>query len=84
MNSTRIEGMKRVTPIHALRLLTGMFNPDHAISILAFVNLLARYLDNDDLLEEKFLIEQFRKIKIDLILNDETKFKQQSAYKEDL
>ena len=60
--------MRKLTPIQALRLLTGMFDPDHAVHILAFVNLLARKLDNDPNLQDDFLKEQFNKIGIDLIL----------------
>ena len=60
--------MKELTPIKAIRTLTGMFNPDHAVTILAFVNLLARKLDNDDLLDDEFLKAQFEKIGIKLIL----------------
>lgn len=60
--------MRKCTPIQALRLLTGMFDPDQAVNILAFVNLLARKLDNDPNLQDDFLKEQFRKIGVDLIL----------------
>lgn len=60
--------MRQCTPIQALRLLTGMFDPEQAVHILAFANLLARKLDNDPNLEDDFLKEQFNKIGIDLIL----------------
>ena len=63
--------MRKLTLIQALRLLTGMFDPDQAVHILAFVNLLARKLDNDPNLQDDFLKEQFKKIGIDLILNEE-------------
>ena len=62
--------MKKLTPIQALRLLTGMFDPDQAIHILAFANLIARKLDNCPNLQDDFLREQFLKIGIDLILDD--------------
>lgn len=58
--------MKELTPIQALRLLTGMFDPDQAIHILAFCNLIARKLDNDPNLDDEFLLEQFRKINVEL------------------
>ena len=62
--------METMTPIKALRRLTGIFDPDHAVSILAFVNLLARKMDNCELLEDEFLINQFKKIGIDLDLEE--------------
>lgn len=60
--------MIKCTPIKALRLLTGMFDPDHAVTILAMVNLLARKLDNCELLEDSFLVSQFAKAGIELDL----------------
>ena len=63
--------VKKLTPIQALRLLTGMFDPNQAITILAFVNLIARKLDNCPNLQDDFLKEQFNKIGIELILENE-------------
>lgn len=60
--------LKELTPIQALRLLTGMFDPKQAINILVFVNLIARYLDKDPLLERDFLLSQFEKAGIKLVL----------------
>jgi hypothetical protein len=62
--------MRELTPIEALRLLTGCFDPKNAINILVLVNLLARYLDNDPILEEEFLIMTFKNVGIKLILGD--------------
>lgn len=64
--------LKQMTLIEALRTLTGMFNPDHAIHVLAFANLIARKLDNDPILDDEFLLEQFRKIGIELVLNEKS------------
>jgi hypothetical protein len=50
--------------MEAIRLLTGMFNPDHAISILAYVNLIARDYFNDA--SSDFVDEQLLKIGIKL------------------
>jgi hypothetical protein len=61
--------MEDMTPIQALRLLTGIFNPKDAITILTRVNLIARYLDHDKLLQDSFLRKQFEKIGINLILD---------------
>lgn len=58
----------KMTPVQALRQITGIFSQDHAIHILAFANLLARKLDNCPLLDDEFLKEQFLKIGIDLEL----------------
>ena len=63
--------MKKLTPIQALRLLTGMFDPEQAVHILAFANLIARKLDNCPNLQDDFLKEQFNKIGIELILENE-------------
>ncbi len=62
--------MKELTPIKALRSLTGIYRQGYEIQILVFVNLLARYLDHDELLEDSFLLEQFEKIGIKLILEN--------------
>jgi len=64
--------MKKLTPIKALRLLTGIFNPDQAVSILVYVNLLARWMDKDNILDKEFLLEQFRKIEIELDLENKS------------
>lgn len=63
--------MRQCTPIQALRLLTGMFDPGQAVNILSFVNLIARYLDNDPNLDPEFLKDQFKLIGVDLILDEE-------------
>ena len=60
--------LKKCTLIEALRLLTGIFDPDRAVTILVFVNLIARKLDNDPILDDDFLLEQFKKIGIELVL----------------
>ena len=60
----------KLTPIEALRRLTGIIDPNRAVLIIGYVNLLARYLDKCDLLEVDFLKNQFRKIGIDLILEE--------------
>ncbi len=54
-----------------LRVLTGMFDPEQAVNILSFVNLIARYLDNDPNLQEEFLKDQFKLIGVELILDEE-------------
>jgi hypothetical protein len=64
------EELKKLTPIKALRLLTGMFPEDQAIQVLAFCNLIGRYLDKDDNLEKDFLLSQFEKIGINLVLEN--------------
>lgn len=63
--------MKKYTPIKLLRVLTGMFDPDQAVNILSFVNLIARYLDNDPNLDPEFLKDQFKLIGVELILDEE-------------
>ena len=60
--------MRTLTPIKALRALTGIFKPEQALGILVYVNLLARYLDKDLILEESFLLDEFEKINIKLDL----------------
>lgn len=65
-----------MTPIKVLRLLTGAISfkepaeISEFINLLSFVNLIARYLDNDGLLEESFLRTQFERIGVNLILDD--------------
>ncbi len=63
--------MRKYTPIKMLRVLTGMFDPEQAVNILSFVNLIARYLDNDPNLQEEFLKDQFKLIGVELILDEE-------------
>jgi len=60
--------MRELTPVKALRELTRIINPKQAVTIIMLVNLLARYMDNDELLDKNFLIETFEKTGIKLIL----------------
>lgn len=61
--------LKELTPIKALRFLTGIIETSTIMQVLFSINLIARYLDNDDNLEKEFLLEQFKKIGIKLILD---------------
>jgi hypothetical protein len=45
-----------------------MFNPDHAVTIFALCNLIARKLDNCETLQDDFLKDQFLKVGIELDL----------------
>ena len=56
--------IKILTRMEAIRLLTGMFNPDHAVSVLVFVNLIARDYFND--VDTNFADEELLKIGIKL------------------
>ncbi len=62
--------MRKMTVIEALRQLTNIIDPKQAVNIIAFVNLLARKLDNCPSLQDNFLVEQFKKINIELILEN--------------
>jgi hypothetical protein len=59
-----VSKMKELTHIEAIRLLSGMFNPDHAINILSFINLIARNYLGDA--TDSFTDEQLTRIKIKL------------------
>ena len=56
--------LRKLTHIEAIRLLSGMFNPDQAVNILAFINLIARNSLGDA--EDDFTDEQLLKIGIQL------------------
>lgn len=62
--------MHKLTPIQAIRFLTAIINPEQAVNVLAYVNMLARWLDNDKLLDRTFLLGTFSEIGIALILED--------------
>ena len=62
--------LQELTPIQTLRRLTGIIDPRCAVDTLMYVNLIARYLDHDELLEDSFLLKQFEKIGIKLILEE--------------
>jgi hypothetical protein len=63
-----IEELIELTPIQAIRKLSGIFFPEQAVNILALVNLLARYLDEDPILEKEFLLKKFEEIGIKLMI----------------
>ena len=67
---TEKKELKRCNHLEAIRLLTGMFNPEHAVTILAMVNLIARHykkLDSDIVeVDEDFFAEQMSKIGMDI------------------
>lgn len=56
--------LRKLTHIEAIRLLSGMFNPEQAVNILAFINLIARNSLGDA--EDNFTDEQLFKIGIKL------------------
>lgn len=60
----------KLKPIKAIRMLTAMFNPEHAVTILALVNLLSRHMDKDQNLCTEFLLDRFSKAGIELDLNE--------------
>jgi len=57
--------MAEVTPLVAIRALSGIVTIDSAIDRLAAINLLVRYIDGDA--EEDFVIEIMKKWGIKLI-----------------
>ena len=60
----------KLTPIKALRRLTGIIKEDQAINILVYCNMLARWLDKDELLERDFLLDTFARIGVELELEE--------------
>ena len=65
------EKMKKLTHIEAIRLISGMFRPENAVNILAFINLVAR--NNLGLAEDDFTDEQMKKLDIKLVREIEVK-----------
>lgn len=54
-----------VSPLEAIRLISGMFNPKEAVNRLAVVNLLSRYLLG--MAEKDFVEETMMKMGVKLI-----------------
>jgi len=59
--------LSQLTTVQAIRRLTGIINPEHAVDIIAMVNLIARYMDKDPILEKSFFDEVMAKIGIQII-----------------